>query len=186
MNRVMSGRKGLKRGIVGALVVLVALDAALGLYVWRSAASHPQTERTSLENLRERHRQVGDDVLHAEQIQAHLPSADRECNGFYDARFLNTSRGYSVVVDDLGSIAKTAGLPPSTIAFKQRELEKRSVIEVEVTATVEGEYPALVRFVNGLERSEHMYLLDSLSLTTGQDKRVKLSLLMKTYFRAAG
>jgi Tfp pilus assembly protein PilO len=185
MTGIINGRRGLKRGIVGALVVVVALDAALGIYVWRATASHAPTERTSLESLRERHRRVGDDVLHAEQIQAHLPAAERECNAFYDARFLSTSRGYSVVVDDLGSIAKTAGLPPSTINFKQRELEKRNVIEVEVTASVEGDYPALVRFVNGLERSEHMYLLDSLSLTTGQDKRVKLGLLMKTYFRAA-
>lgn len=186
MTMSISGRQMVKRWILRGLFVLVVLDAALAVYVWRTAASHPQTEREAFEKLRDRRRQYGDDVRRAELIEARLPEVERECNRFFDAQFLSTSTGYSSVVEDLGSIAKQAGLPPSTIGFKQREVEKRGVVEVEVNASVEGEYPALVRFINGLERSEHLYLLDSLSLTTGQEKRVKLNLLMKTYFRAAG
>ena len=186
MTMSISGRRTLKRWILRGLCGLVLVDAGLGVYVWRTAASHPQTEKETFERLRDRHRQVGDDVRRAEKIESRLPEVERECNRFYDAQFLNTSTGYSAVVEDLGSIAKEAGLPPSTIGFKQREVEKRGVVEVEVNAGVEGEYPALVRFINGLERSEHLYLLDSLSLAAGQEKRVKLTLLMKTYFRAAG
>jgi hypothetical protein len=186
MTRAFSGRTGLKLWIVRGLFALVVIDAGLGVYLWQSLASRPQAEQADLDKLRAHHRQFGRDVNRAEQIQSSLPDVQRECTRFFEEQFLNTSTGYSAVVEDLGSIAKSAGLPPSTIAFKQRDLEKRGVVEVEVTATVEGEYPALVRFVNGLERSEHLYLLDSLSLAIGQEKRVKLGLLMKTYFRAAG
>jgi Tfp pilus assembly protein PilO len=181
----ISGRNTLKRWVLRALVGFVVLDAGLALYVWRTASSHSQTESADLERLRDRHRQYGDDVRRAERIVSRLPEVERECNRFYDAQFLATATGYSAVVADLGSIAKKAGLPPTTIGFKQREIEKRGVVEVEVTAAVEGDYPALVRFVNGLERSEHLYLLDSLSLSAGQEKRVKLNLQMKTYLRAA-
>ncbi len=180
-----TGAKQLKRWIVRGLLVVVALDAALGLYLWRTAASHPQAERAALEKLRERHRVAGDDLQRAERIERRLPDVERECNRFFVAQFLNTSTGYSSVVQDLGDIAKQAGLPPSTIGFKQHEVEKRGVVEVEVNASVEGDYQALVRFINGLERNEHLYLIDSLSLTAGQDKRIKLALQMKTYFRAA-
>lgn len=186
MIREIAGRKGMKSWIVRGLFTLVALDAGLGIYVWRTAASHPQSERMALEKLRARHKEYGQDVERAQKIESRLPEVERECNRFFEEQFLNSSTGYSAVVADLGSIAKEAGLPPGTIAFKQRELEKRGVVEVELTATVEGEYPALVRFINGLERSEHLYLLDSLSLATAQEKRVKLGLVMKTYFRAAG
>lgn len=180
------GGKKLKRWILRGLFLVVALDAALGLYLWRTAASHPQAERAALEKLRERHRVAGDDLQRAEQIERRLPDVERECNRFFAAQFLNTSTGYSSVVQDLGDIAKQAGLPPSTIGFKQHEVEKRGVVQVEVNASVEGDYPALVRFINGLERNEHLYLIDSLALTVSQDKRIKLALQMKTYFRAAG
>ena len=186
MTALLKRGKGLKLWIVRGLVAFVVLDAGLGIYLWRTAASHPEAERAALEKLRARHRQAGDDLQRAEQIEKRLPEVERECNRFFEARFLNTSAGYSSVVADLGSIAKEAGLPPSTIGFKQHELEKRGVVEVEVTATVEGNYQSLVRFINGLERSDHFYLLDSLSLSEGQDKHIKLGLQMKTYFRAAG
>ena len=178
--------KEFKRWIVRALFVLLSIDLVLGVYVWRTAASHPASEKIALDRLRARHRQYGDDLRRAELIQQRLPEVERECNRFFEAQFLNTSTGYSSVVEDLGRIARTAGLPPSAITFKQREIEKRGVVEVAVSATVEGEYPALVRFVNGLERSEHLYLLDSLNLIDAQEKHVKLSLQMKTYFRLAG
>jgi hypothetical protein len=186
MTPQLIGGKGFKLWIVRALFVLVVADLVLGAYVWRTIASHPQSERIALESLRARHRQYGDDLRRAELIQTRLPEVERECNRFFDAQFLNTSTGYSSVVEDLGRIARTAGLPPSAISFKQHEIEKRGVVEVAVTATVEGEYPALVRFINGLERSEHLYLLDSLILAEAAEKRVKLNLQMKTYFRVAG
>jgi hypothetical protein len=185
MIAALRGRTGMKLWIVRSLVSLVIVDAGLGLYLWRTAAAHPQSERAALEQLRARHKQFGNDVARAESIADNLPKVERECNHFYEEQFLSSSKGYSAVVEDLGRIAKEAGLPPSTIAFKQQELGKRGVVEVEVTATVAGEYPALVRFVNGLERSEHLYLLDALSLGAEPDKHVKLSLVMKTYFRAA-
>lgn len=185
MTRSFSRRTALKLWIVRGLFSLVVVDAALGLYLWQSLTSHPAGEQKALDSLRAYHDEYGRDVNRAEQIQGSLSKVQGQCSRFFQEQFLGASTGYSTVVEDLGSIAKTAGLPPSTIAFKQRELEKRGVVEVEVTAAVQGDYPALVRFVNGLERSEHLYLLDTLSLATTQDKLVKLALVMKTYFRPA-
>lgn len=186
MTPAFSRRTGLKLWIVRGLFALVLGDAALGIYYWQSLAAHPAGEKRAFENLRAYHDEYARDVNRAEEIQSSLSKVQGECGRFFQEEFLNSSTGYSTVVADLGSIAKMASLPPSTVAFKQHELEKRGVVEVEVTATVEGGYPALVRFVNGLERSERLYLLDSLSLAVAQDKRVKLSLVMRTYFRMAG
>ncbi len=75
-------------------------------------------------------------------------------------------------------------LPASSVMFKQRDIEKRGIAEVELTTTVDGDYPSLVRFINGLERSQNLYLLDSLSLVAGQEGRIKLNVSMRTYFRS--
>jgi hypothetical protein len=55
---------------------------------------------------------------------------------------------------------------------------------VEINAVVEGDYSALVKFINGLERSKNLYLIDSLALTAGHEGGARLSLVMRTYFRS--
>jgi hypothetical protein len=87
-------------------------------------------------------------------------------------------------VADLGKITADAGLPPGGVAFKQKPADKQGVIEVEVSATVEGNYSALVKFINGLERSKNLYLIDSLSFNSGREREAHLSLVMRTYFRS--
>ena len=54
-----------------------------------------------------------------------------------------------------------------------------------MSATVEGAYPGLVKFINGLERSQNFYLLDSLALASGMGGTgVRLNLQLRTYFRS--
>mgnify|MGYP001608520988 FL=1 len=66
---------------------------------------------------------------------------------------------------------------------KERPLETRGVTEVTVSATVEGDYVSVVRFINGLERSDNFYLLDSLGLASSTGGSIKLNLQLRTYFR---
>jgi hypothetical protein len=49
---------------------------------------------------------------------------------------------------------------------------------------MQGAYPSLVSFINGLERSKSFYLLDSLSLDSSTDGLLKLNLELRTYFRS--
>jgi len=87
-------------------------------------------------------------------------------------------------VADLSDISNRAGIHTGGVTFKQRELEKRGVTEVEVTTAVEGEYPNLVRFINGLERSKNFYLLDSLTLASSAGGSIRLNLQLRTYLRS--
>jgi hypothetical protein len=58
--------------------------------------------------------------------------------------------------------------------------------EVDVTATVNGDYPSVVRFINGLQRSEKFYILDDLTLASAAQNPaapLRVNLHLKTYFR---
>src|SRR5271168_408237 len=93
--------------------------------------------------------------------------------------------GYSTIEDDLGSIAAKANLRSSGISFKQKELKGRDVTEIDISDTVEGDYPAIIQFINGLEHSKNFYLLNKLHLqsTTGPGGGIRLQLDLQTYFR---
>jgi len=56
---------------------------------------------------------------------------------------------------------------------------------VEIGASVSGDYPNIVRFINGLEHSDTFYVLDSLTLGAGSAGGLGLNLHLRTYFRTA-
>ena len=54
---------------------------------------------------------------------------------------------------------------------------------VTVLDSVDGDYPAIIQFINGLERSKYFYLLNNLQLDTSNLGGIRLRLELRTYFR---
>jgi len=181
VNRVAEVVKRVVRIVV---LVLVAADALLLVVVWRDAAEHSAAEQKNLERLRVENGKMSADVGQAQAIKAQLPAVQKDCEEFFSNTLLVASSGYSTIVSDLGKIAAGAGLPPGSVEFKQKPADKQGIIEVEVSAVVEGNYSSLVKFVNGLERSKNLYLLDAMSLKGGNERVARLNLVMRTYFRS--
>lgn len=174
-----------KRWVRGALIAVAALDLILLVVRVRLHVAASQAQLTSrVELLRAEKKRVEANLDEAETIRRKLPQIERDCDRFLTADLLGSSTGYSDVVADLGAVAKRSGLRASGIRFQQKDLPKRGVSEVGVTTVVEGDYPSLVRFINGLERSKNFYLLDSLALASGPGTgNIRLNVSLRTYFR---
>ncbi len=173
-----------KRWVLRIVAGLVLADAALAVVVWHYESAHPETARNYIERLQDDDRRMVADVRRAQAIREQLPDVRRDCDTFLDDTLLPAATGYSAIVADLGKITADAGLPPGGVGFKQKPSDQKGIIEVEVNAFVEGDYSALVKFINGLERSKNLYLIDSMSLNSGRDRGGHLNLFMRTYFRS--
>jgi len=168
-----------------AVALVLAADAILLGLVWVNAAEHPEAQQKNLQRLREENRRLGADVRRAEVIRTQIPSVEKDCDVFLRSTLLVASSGYSAIVADLEKIAKEAGIPPGGVSSKQKAPDKQGMIEVEVSATVEGQYSSLIKFINGLERSKNLYLLDAMSFNSGREHGgARLSLVMRTFFRS--
>lgn len=165
-----------------ALGLLLALDATLLFVNWRDGGVEAQAQ--NLRALKYQFAVMSKDVRHAQDIEKRLPEIQQQCDTFFKDQLSPSSGGYSAIVADLGEIARRAGLRTSGVSYNQQPVKDREVIEVEVAATVEGDYPSLVRFINGLERSESFYLLDKLALASTTEGSIKLTLELRTYFRS--
>lgn len=174
-----------KRVVWAALVVLLLADAALLYQKWRSGGDGSRAMQEQRDELRAQEKLLGADVRRVRAIRDRLPEVRQQCDEFFAQQFLQAKGGYSIVVADLSNIAEKAGLEATSVTFKERALDKRDVTEVAISAAVEGSYSNLVKFINGIERSENFYLLDSLSLTSAAGGEIKLTLALRTYFRAA-
>ena len=175
-----------KRGIIGAVALLIAADAILASYSWK-LANAPQTPTALYSELRSKHDKLRENISRAEDIKSQIPAIQKDCDQF-EKSLRPSSEGYSALTSAIDDIAKKAGLQVEGIGFKQKEITGRGLDEVSVEATVSGEYANVVKFLNGLQRSQNMYSVNGLSLVADSSPQnpcssLRVALHLKTYFR---
>jgi Tfp pilus assembly protein PilO len=164
------------------LATIVLADLVLVGINWNLTAS-PRAPRTELKVLERQHALLAADVARAQKIRENLPAIQKESDGFFHDQFRPIGTGYSALEDDLGVLARTSGLRTEGLSFRQQQADKGGVTEVQIGATVDGDYASVVRFIDSLERSQSFYILDSLSLAPGSAGELKLNLQLRTFFR---
>jgi hypothetical protein len=165
------------------LGVILTLDLALAVFLWRVSLQQPVALRAQRDALALQAKKLRADVERGERIRGSLPQAGKDCDAFYQASFLDSPTGYSRIESDLNAIATKSGVKISGFTFKQKELKDRGVTEIEMTTNLEADYPAVIQFINGLERSKNFYLLDSLHLASATTGGIRVDLDLHTYFR---
>jgi Tfp pilus assembly protein PilO len=173
-----------KRLILGALAVVLLLDLMLAIVSWKLATS-PHAPLQEFSRLIFQEKALDADIKRANTIRENVPKNLREFDAF-EKSFPAKAAGYSDLLGELGNLAKKAGLQTENVTFKEQDIAGRGLTEVDVTATVNGDYPSVLRFINGLQSSEKFYILDDLTLaTTAQSSAgpLRVNLHLKTYFR---
>jgi Tfp pilus assembly protein PilO len=169
--------------VAGGLVLLLAVDLGLAIFLWQSGQRDPETLRSERDRLAIQAKLLKADVQRGQQIRAALPQTGKDCDAFYKQTFLDASSGYSHIESDLDAIAAQAGVKTSGYSFKQTPVKDRGVTEVTISTSVAADYPSIIHFINGLERSKNFYLLDNLHLATATLAGIHLDLELHTYFR---
>ena len=178
-----------KRLILGTLALFLVADLAMAAYTWQmaSASSSPQQllaeQNTRIKLLRA-------DLQRARGIRKDIPIIKADCDRF-EASLPSGSSGYSEVSSELYSLAGKAGLQIASLGFRPKELLGRGITEVALDATVSGDYQSVVRFFNGVQRSENYYVVGSLTIDPDSSTRqrahgsVRVILHLTSYFKGA-
>jgi Tfp pilus assembly protein PilO len=174
-----NNRKNVIRALVGLILLL---DGVLIVLNWRLSTS-PGTNPSQVLLLRARRDIMAADIRRGEDIRKGLPNVQSQSDDFFQKDLRHAEQGYSSVLSDLDVLAKEAGLQFTSTRIRERPVEKRDVKEVTVSISIQGAYPSLVSFINGLERSHNFYLLDSLTLDSSNEGTLRLNLELRTYFR---
>ncbi|MFI5056965.1 MAG: GspMb/PilO family protein [Candidatus Acidiferrales bacterium] len=177
-----------KRVVIGSLAALVLADCGLAAFSWRQASA-PHMPQQELERQTVQLKLLQGDIDRAKAIQQSMPATQMDCDKFEKSLFPAIT-GYSAVTEELGGIAGKAGVQISGVNFHHKELPTRGLSEVELEATINGDYPSVVRFLNGLQRSENVYTVDSLALASENQSQgvagaIRVTLHVRTFFRAA-
>ena len=177
-----------KRLIIAGLAVLLLADVALAVYGVRmfDARQNPQSYLIT------QSRQVAlvkADVKRAGDIQKKIPSYLKGLDEF-EGSLLPAPKGYSSISEELAALAKKNNVAIADSKFRQKEITGRNLLEVEIETSVGGDYGGIVRFLNALQRSRSVYIVDTLQVDTegqvfGQTVpgALRVNLHLRTYFR---
>ncbi len=177
-----------KRVILVVLGLFLAADLGLAVYSWQ-LASAPQTPQKEFDDENTKLMLLKGDIKSAQDIKDHMPLTRSDCEKF-EQSLPPANTGYSSLTAELDEIAKKAGLQIVTLSDRQKELTTRGMAEVSIDATVSGDYGSVVRFLNGLQRSQRFYVVDGLALATDAQNQsangpIRVGLHVRTYFRVA-
>jgi hypothetical protein len=179
-----------KTVILSVLALLLAADAALAYYNSRIESKAQDTEfALKAETLHLNF--MKEDVARATRIKADRPNVEKYLDQF-ETTLPPQGKGYSVLSQELDDIAHETHIQVQDTKFHQKEMSGRNLDEIEIEATLNGDYTGIVRFLNRLQRSPNTYVVDSLGLesekSTGPGNQtasgsIKLSLKLRSYFR---
>lgn len=177
-------RKSTQKLIRWLLAAVLVADLVLAAVNWKMAAA-PGDSEDELRLLRQQRALLAADIARAKKIRADLPDIQRNATAFFQQAITPAQSGYSGLIDNFGALAHTAGVRTGNITYREGAPDKRGVVQVEIGATVSGDYPNIVRFINELEHSDTFYVLDNLTLGAGTSGGLGLNLHLRTYFRTA-
>ena len=178
--------------IIASLGLLLAVN---GLLEYHNAklASKDQDPELILKNEARQAAMLKADVERANKIKARMPDVEKYFEQF-ETTLPPLGKGYSVISAELDATARETHVQVRDSKFRQKEVPGRNVDEVEIEATLDGDYTGIVKFLNHLQRSKNTYIVDSLGLDsntiTGVGNQsaagtVKVALHMRSYFRKA-
>jgi type IV pilus assembly protein PilO len=175
-----------KRVILIVVGLLLAADLGLAIYSWQLSSS-PHTSQGVFDEQTIKLGVLNNDIKSAQFIRDHMPATRKDCEKF-EQSLAGESTSSSSITAELDEVAKKSGLQVVTVAFRQKEIPNRGMAEMTIEATVSGNYGSVVRFVNGLQRSERFYVVDGLALVSDAQAQaaagtIRVGLHVRTYFR---
>lgn len=180
MNRWYARRHWIALGCL----VLLALDAGLYFGWVRRPVSAPEFDPAQLERVSQEVAALRAEVARLERVREQLPRFRPQVEKFASERFLAERTGSSRVAAELNDAAEAAGVVLSRVTYQtSAERAHPDLVRLDVSGTIEGQYAQLLRYLEELERSPHLYLLNDLTLESSTRGQVRLQVRLATYFR---
>jgi hypothetical protein len=104
-----------------------------------------------------------------------------QMQSFYQKRI---PANYSSIASRIGDLEVKSGVRLSRVLYTQGA-PSGDLTEISMDAGISGDYPQIMRFVNGLERDQTFFVIRAMALTGQQGGMVNLRLRVSTWLRAA-
>jgi len=178
-------RKSLHWWLLGVGAGLLVLDVLFYFTVLTPTRRVYASRETEHQNVMKLLTEKKKDVARLDAIQGHLKNASGGESLRFQQYLWSAGDGFSALIQFLNDTTKQTGVRKDRTSFKSSQETGSGLLEVQVGLPVEGTYPDIVKFINALERGNHLLIIDSIGLRSGPENPnlVRLDLSMLTYMR---
>jgi len=161
--------------VLAVLVLVLATKVILAFHATRALTSD------SYQQAEIRSAQLQSQMSHLQGLPQKVDQAREDANKFFEKRI---APNYSTIAQELGA-ADVKNQVRLTRAQYTAKPASDSLTELRIDANLSGDYTALMRFINDLERDKNhvFFIIDGLTFTGQQGGLVNLRLRLTTYLR---
>ncbi len=114
-------------------------------------------------------------------LDKRVDQSRQQVNAFYSKRI---PPNYSTIAARVGELQVASGVRLTRMEYTQGE-PGNYLTKIALDASITGEYPAMMRFINSLERDPIFFLIEGMTLTGQQGGAVSLRMQVSTWLRPA-
>lgn len=177
-------------GAIVRLVVLVLLAANLvaAYLVIRPIGGSPEELTQQLADLRTQQRQREGSLERTKKLVQKIEAGRGEGDEFMDDYFLPRRTAFSSVMAELVKDAGEAKIAPKESSYAMQSVEgSDTLIMMTISAGFEGSYGDLIHFINLIDRSDNLLIIEGLGATPQQgSKALSVTLKLDTFVREDG
>jgi hypothetical protein len=170
------------------LGLLVAANLVAGYFAIRPIGGSPADLRQQEKEMRTQIQQQQGILDRTKTLAAKIEIGRGEGDKFMSKYFLPRRTAYSTIMSDLNDLANQSKITPKESSNIIEEVEGSDTLQrMQVTANFEATFDNLVRFVNLLDKSNRLMIIESLNATPQQDgKKLNVMLKLDTFVREDG
>jgi hypothetical protein len=182
----MANVRDLRRKLQIAMAVLVGLNvlaAGVLAYMMVRGTNALPTEFQSLHQQVQSRKSV---IVPPKTVDDRINQAREQIAHFYEDRFPNSS---AAIFETLGKVATQNHVRLNQASYKAatakeaQEADTPGLRQVQISATLSGNYVEAMKFINALEREKTLFIVNSVSLADEKAGNVRLLILIETYLR---
>lgn len=167
-----------------AIAILVGIDVVAAALYFSPLIGSAETRRQELTRMQVELTTKTRAAAPLENLPEKVQVASKQIAEFYRERFPSQN---SQIASELGKVAQANGVRIEQERYKSRDDNKEPTIPglqaVLMEADLSGNYTALAKFINALERDEMFFIINDVALGGEPQGNVRLSVSMETYLK---
>jgi hypothetical protein len=170
------------------LGVLIAANLVGGYFVVRPIGGSPADLRQQEQEMRTQIQQQQGILERTKTLAGKIELGRGEGDNFMNKYFLPRRTAYSTIMSDLNDLANQAKVTAKESSNAIDEVEGTDTLErMQVTANFEAPFENLIHFVNLLDKSNRLMIIESLNAVPQQGgKKLNIMLKLDTFVREDG
>jgi len=174
--------------IRGGLGVLAALNVAALYFVIRPPGGSAQELAAQSAEMRSSIRQQEATLERTRLLSGKIQTGRSEGDRFLSGYFLPRRTAYSTIMAELNDLAGQAKIASRDSAWSLDAVDGSDTLDMmQISANFEGQYPDLIHFINLIDKSDRLLIIESLNATPQQSGgRLNVALKLDTFVREDG